>query len=351
MTAACELSPARIAAGNSGRLDSLPLVTLYLTERCNSRCISCDYWRHGRKDMTLDEVKALLPSLRRLHTRAVLISGGEPLVNPEWQDIAALLAMEGLQLWLLTSGLALAKHAARAARWFAAITVSLDGACAETYRAIRGVDAFDKVCEGIRAAVATGSQVNLRTTVQRLNFRELPACVALAHELGVRQISLLAADVGNPHTFGRQGSFNRDLALSPDELCEFARVLDTLQTQYAAEFAARFIAEEPAKLRRIFDYYTAICGLGTYPPVRCNAPEFSAVIGADGRIQPCFFIDGPTQHKNHEFDGGLNAPAMVDLRTAIREGRRPECKTCVCSSWRELSDLDETAFFAPSLTQ
>ena len=28
---------------------TLPLVTLYLTERCNSRCVTCDYWRHGRQ--------------------------------------------------------------------------------------------------------------------------------------------------------------------------------------------------------------------------------------------------------------------------------------------------------------
>ena len=34
-------------------LEQLPLVTLYLTERCNSRCVTCDYWRHGRKDVTL----------------------------------------------------------------------------------------------------------------------------------------------------------------------------------------------------------------------------------------------------------------------------------------------------------
>ena len=31
----------------------LSLVTLYLTERCNSRCVTCDYWKHGRRDVTL----------------------------------------------------------------------------------------------------------------------------------------------------------------------------------------------------------------------------------------------------------------------------------------------------------
>ena len=31
-------------------LRRLPLVTLFLSERCNSRCVSCDYWRHGRHE-------------------------------------------------------------------------------------------------------------------------------------------------------------------------------------------------------------------------------------------------------------------------------------------------------------
>ena len=74
----------------------LPLVTLYLTERCNSRCVTCDYWRHGRRDVTLDTVQRLLPELAALGTRTALVSGGEPLLNPAWADIAGALRGAGL---------------------------------------------------------------------------------------------------------------------------------------------------------------------------------------------------------------------------------------------------------------
>ena len=123
--------------------DALPLVTLYLSERCNSRCVTCDYWRHGTKDMTLESVRRLLPDLAALRTRAVLLSGGEPLINPEWAEIAAVLKSRGLALWLLTSGLSLAKHAGRVVELFDSITVSLDGTSAVTYAAVRGGDAFE----------------------------------------------------------------------------------------------------------------------------------------------------------------------------------------------------------------
>lgn len=342
MTYECRpVSAERFAAHPA--LARLPLVTLYVTERCNSRCVTCDYWRHGRVDMDLAAVKRLLPSLAQLHTQMVLLSGGEPLLNPEWAAIAGLLRRNGLKVWLLTSGLALAKHARRAADIFDAITVSLDGTDPETYAAIRGLDAFHKVCEGIQAVAALGSPPSIRVTLQRGNFRQLPAFVDLGRELGARQISFLAVDVANPHAFGRTDDFVSDLALRPEDLPQFARILDSLEREHAEEFRSGFVAESPQKLRRLLQYFAAILKMGPYPKVSCNAPEFSAVIGATGRVQPCFFISGPPDARISETGtrlGGdlaevLNSSGMGALRTAIRGGQRAECKTCVCSMWRD----------------
>jgi MoaA/NifB/PqqE/SkfB family radical SAM enzyme len=327
------------------QLRRLPLVTLYLTERCNSRCVTCDYWRHGRADMNLDAVRRLLPSLERLGTQAVLLSGGEPLLNPDWAPIAEMLRRHGLKVWLLTSGLSLAKHARRAGGLFQAITVSLDGTDRETYQAIRGLDALDNVCDGIRAAAAQGVAPSLRVTVQRANFQQLPRFVAMAKELGARQVSFLAVDVANPHAFGRTDDFKSDLALLPADLPVFDEVLRTLELQHADDFQSGFIAESPKKLRKVWEYFAAIHGLGSYPPVRCNAPEFSAVIGATGRVQPCFFISGPADiaavsNGIEDLSAALNSHPMAALRTSIRAGARAECRTCVCSMWRDTNHLE-----------
>jgi MoaA/NifB/PqqE/SkfB family radical SAM enzyme len=332
------------------RLEQLPLITLYLTERCNSRCITCDYWRHGRADMNLESVTRLLPSLAQLRTRVVLISGGEPLLNPEWAEIAELLRESGLKLWLLTSGLSLAKHARRASQLFDAITVSLDGTNRETYAAIRGLDAFDKVCEGIRAAASAGASLSVRVTLQRANYREVPGFVELARQIGARQVSFLAVDVANPHAFGRTDDFRADLALRPEDLPEFKQLLDDLERDCAEEFRSAFIAESPVKLRRILEYFTAVRRLGPFPVVRCNAPEFSSVITAEGRAQPCFFISGPPEALvRGDLGQALNGNAMVMLRKNIREGRRSECTTCVCSMWRDPSAFGANDFLSSSL--
>jgi Fe-coproporphyrin III synthase len=314
----------------------LPLVTLYLTDRCNSRCVTCDYWRHGRDDMNLDAVARLLPSFARLNTRLVLLSGGEPLLNPDWMEIAQLLRRNGLKVWLLTSGLSLAKHAGVAAEMFDSITVSLDGTNRGTYTAIRGLDAFDKVCAGIHAAAAAGTPPNLRVTLQRANYRELSGFVDLARQVGARQVSFLAVDVANPHAFARRDDFRADLALDCEDLPEFERRLHDLERDHAEDFHSAFIAESPPKMQRILQYFAAVCRLGPFPPVHCNAPEFSSVITAQGKVQPCFFISGPPHALvRRDFGQTLNDDAMVALRRDIREGRRAECSTCVCSMWRD----------------
>ena len=324
----------------------LPLVTLYLTERCNSRCVTCDYWRHGRRDTRLEDVSRMLPELRQLETRLALLSGGEPLLNPEWQQIAAMLRDAGIECWLLTSGLSLAKHARRASELFQAITVSLDGTNASTYASIRGLDAFDKVCSGIRLAVAEGAWVSLRVTLQRANYRELPRFIELAAELGVAQVSFLAVDVGNAHAFARVDDVAAGLALEAADLPVFDALIDEVEREQAARFRSRFIAESPARLRALRRYFGALLGLNDFPPVRCNAPDFSAVVGVDGRVSPCFFIAGPAaQVGSSPIAERLASPSFVRQRNAIRAGEHPECQRCVCSLHRTPQELAGSVAF------
>jgi len=284
----------------------------------------------------MEQLEALLPSLHQLGTREVLVSGGEPLLHPQWATIADRLLAQDLHLWLLTAGLALAKHAQAAAERFERITVSLDGADRASYAGIRGVDAFEAVCAGVRAAVQAGATVSLRVTVQRGNFRQLPQFVALARELGAASVSFLAADLANTAAFGREQepAALGALALPASELAEFTQVLDELERREAEAFARRFIEESPLKLRRLHRYYAAVAGQGPFPAVHCNAPEFSAVMQADGQLRPCFFIPGPPVAPRADLQTALNAPAMRMLRENIAAGRRPECERCVCAKWR-----------------
>jgi Fe-coproporphyrin III synthase len=176
----------------------------------------------------------------------------------------------------------------------------------------------------------------VRTTLQQSNYRQLPRLIDLARALRARQISFLAVDVANPHAFGRSEGVSSTLALGRDDLLELERILTDVERDYAADFSSGFIAESPRKLRQIHQYFTAVCGAGAYPPVRCNAPEISAVIDAHGHVSPCFFIPGPADARvRDDLAETLNATSMTELRRDIRAGARSECVRCVCSLWRE----------------
>ena len=318
------------------KIHSLPLAIVYVTDKCNSRCVMCDYWQYGQTNMSIERAQMLAREFDQLQTRWVLLSGGEPLLHPQWVDIAHILAGRQRRLWLLTAGLALKKYAKVVADVCQMITVSLDGASANTYQSIRGIDAFEQVCAGIRAVVESNQQVSIRCTIQRRNYQELAALVELAHDLGVRQISFLAVDVLTHVAFARKQEIISNLALEKDDLQEFDRVLTDLFERFRPDFESGFIAESPAKLRSLGQYFAALHDVVDFPGVRCNAPRFSAVYTTDGKIQPCFFIS-PSQQL------GINDPALVSLRHSIRTGQRSECQTCVCSMYRGIRSvyLDE----------
>jgi MoaA/NifB/PqqE/SkfB family radical SAM enzyme len=319
----------------------LPLVVFYPTGRCNSRCVSCDWWKaDGDGELTLDEIGRCADSLRQFGTRVVLFSGGEPLLRPEVFDAAALFARHGIVLHLHTSGVLLDRCADSVARLFDQVIVSLDSADESGYRAIRGIQALRVVEQGVARLrrIRPDLPMSARTTLHRMNFRELPQLVEHAKAMSLDSISFLAADVAS-RAFGRRDAPDPSgLALTPDEIAEFVEVVERTIVERADDFTSGFIAEPPQKLRRLPRYYAAVAGLGPFPPVVCNAPYMSVVIEANGAVRPCFFHEpvGSVRRASLESIVRANLPAF---RAALSMADDPVCQRCVCSmrsGWRSM---------------
>src|SRR5262249_6027988 len=168
----------------------------YPTSRCNSRCVSCDWWKQtGEGDLTLQEIDDLAGALPGLGTQVVVFSGGEPLLRPEVFDAAAMFRARGLTLHLLTSGILLERFADRVAQHFSRVCVSLDASSGELYERVRGVDALATVSRGIARlrTLAPAVALTARSTLHRSNFRELPRLIDCARALGLDGISFLSA--------------------------------------------------------------------------------------------------------------------------------------------------------------
>jgi Fe-coproporphyrin III synthase len=320
----------------------LPLLVFYPTSRCNSRCLSCDWWKHsGEDDLTVDEIGRVAAVLPSLGTRVVAFSGGEPLLRPDVFEAASMFRARGMTLQLLTSGVLLERSAERVAEHFSRVFVSLDAATDALYEDVRGINALATVGRGIARLrrVAPSVPVMARATLHRANFRELPRLIDHAKAIGLDGISFLAADVSSG-AFGRglspSPSPAPSLALTLDEVAEFKAIVERTFALYEADFESGFVAESPAKLRRLPQYYAALAGAGPFPPVRCNAPWVSVVLEADGAVRPCFF---------HPAVGNIRRTPLADLvrrdlrafRSTLDMDSDPTCGRCVCSlyaGWR-----------------
>jgi Fe-coproporphyrin III synthase len=320
----------------SNRTTTLPLLIFFPTARCNSRCVSCDWWKaDGASDLTIEEIRQLATQLPALGVRLVLFSGGEPLLRREVYDIAELFRAQGPKIHLLTSGLFLERDAEKVVRAFENVTVSLDGDTRESYRRIRGVDGLEAVERGVRRikSISPRTPVRARATLHRFNFRLLPNLIDKAKELGLDQISFLPADVSS-EAFGRMNlrtdESTRGLVLDEQETEEFREIVETTIQSHARDLATRFVAETPEKLRRLPRYYAARLGQGSFPTISCNAPWVSAVIEADGVVRPCYFHH-PIGNIREKPLQDLLAGEMVNFRTGLDVSKHPICKRCVCT--------------------
>lgn len=315
------------------KMFSLPVAILYITDKCNSRCISCDYWRFGQKNMDMALVKRLTVELPQNGTSYVLLSGGEPLMHPEWDVIASMFKDAGLKVGMVTSGIMLPKLADKVAATIDELYISLDGATPQSYKAIRGVDGLGLIEHGTRALIGK-LPITFRTTVQRMNYREIPAMIRLTRSWQATHHSFLAVDVTTHAAFARQGDFDQSLTLAQDDLEVFDRVLDEVDVEFVSEFESGYIAESPQKLRRLRQYFGGVNDIESYPDVRCNAPRFSTVIETDGSLRPCYFLPSWGKLDDIPLREALNMPEALHLRRAQRLGQREECGHCVCSAYK-----------------
>jgi MoaA/NifB/PqqE/SkfB family radical SAM enzyme len=326
------------ATKSAHRITRLPVVVLMPHSACNCRCLMCDIWKANRtkQEISPEELAPHVDSLRRLKVETVVLSGGEALMHSNLWSLCELLEQSMIRRVLLTSGLLLSRHSREVIRWCDEVIVSLDGS-RPVHDRIRNVPrAYDRLSEGVAALkkLNPGFRVTGRCVLQRSNYFDLPNIIDAAHEIGLDQISFLAADVSTT-AFNRAAPWREEritaVALTSGEVAEFGRILEQTITHYADDFASGFIAESPARLRRLHRYFAALNGEGDFPDTICNAPWVSTVIEADGTVRPCFFHRPLGNIHKQTLDTILNSTDAVEFRRQLDVKTDPICRKCVCT--------------------
>ena len=328
------LSPSR---GDFHFVKSLPVLVIHAHSSCNCRCVMCDIWKTTEHAaFTVADLKSQLPSICRLGVHWIVFSGGEPLLNPELFQLCSILRAEGIRLSLLSTGLLFRKLAKEIAANLDEVIVSLDGP-REIHNSIRRIEgAFELLRVGVgslreqRRAIS----ISARCTVQKANHNRLWETALAAKELGLDGISFLAVDLTTPAfnrslpwPISRQG----EIGLSLSEIAILENGIEELIHGGASELGPGFIAESPAKLRKIVRHFRCQLGLaGPESPI-CNAPWVSAVLETDGTVRPCFFHRSIGNVRNKTLEDVLNGSQARGFRENLEVATNPICRNCVCS--------------------
>jgi len=183
-------------AGQTG-MPAINTLYFYLTEGCNLACRHC--WMGPRFDATGNHYPTLPVELfetaireaKPLGLSGVKLTGGEPLLHPNFTRLLEIVRREELTLTIETNGLLctpeLAAEIAKSSDRF--VSVSIDGTDAATHEWVRGVPgAFEAARQAVCNLVAVGIRPQVIFTVMRSNAGQVDAIVHMAEELGAASL-------------------------------------------------------------------------------------------------------------------------------------------------------------------
>jgi len=275
--------------------------------------------------------------IRELCPTNINVSGiGEPFLHPDIFEIIQYARENGAAVNCATNFTRVkGRHRRIVESGINQLKVSIDAACPETYRIIRGEDAFGDILENLRRIRdlkrELGSElpsVRFNFALQRFNYQELPALVELAAELGVDGIYVQYLSYNDME--------DRKTMLTADMSREGLRRI----LQEAGNSAKKHgIATNLAIWEKDFELlWKAMLPMPAYEPntVSCYFPWMSTWLGADGWVRPCPVMpwtrdEGRMGHLGEQsFAEIWNNRHYRELREALARGERPtrSCKTC-----------------------
>jgi cyclic pyranopterin phosphate synthase len=237
-------------------------------------------WLPHSEILTFEEIHHVASLFADLGVRNIRLSGGEPLMRRDIEQLVKLLA--GIasirQFSMTTNGFLLAEKAAALKRaGLEGITVSLHSLKPERFSQITGGGPYDKVIQGIKAAKSSGFRpLKINAVIMRgCNDDEIADLASLAVEgdVTVRFIEYMP--------FDGQRNWGMDKVVSGKE------IVDKIRERYDLIPAPR-PAGSTAQLYKFEDGNGEIGVISSITQPFCSDCD-RIRLSADGKIVPCLF--------------------------------------------------------------
>ena len=170
-----------------------PVVSWNYTRTCNLKCKHCYSSSEAKiyaNEMTTQEALRFIDDLADFNVPVILFSGGEPLIRPDFFDLAQYARKRGIRATLSTNGTLITKEVAQKIKdsGIGYVGISIDG-IEEVNDTFRGVDgAYNLAIQGIRNCRAVGQRVGLRFTINRSNYQDIDKVLDLLEKEDIDRI-------------------------------------------------------------------------------------------------------------------------------------------------------------------
>jgi len=176
---------------------AVAVIGFHVTDRCQLDCQHCLRDPAEKpKDLPLAILQKVLVEAKAVYSAAqVALTGGEPLLHPEFEGILDAIVASDLRWHLVTNGkrfsrlLELMRQAPARRERLTAVNFSLDGADEAVHDTIRGKGSFREVMLGATLCTAHRIPFVLQMVVNAKNAHQIEAMGLLASHLGAMRVS------------------------------------------------------------------------------------------------------------------------------------------------------------------
>jgi len=289
-----------------------------ITNSCNLRCRHC-YVAAAEKlegELNTTEALKLVEELDRIGVTDVTISGGEPFLRDDLWQIIEEIKSKRIPLIIYTNATLLNEVKIRklVEHNIKGISVSLNGATAETHNFVQNANTFERVITAIKKLNDYSVKVQILFTLMKVNIGEFNELIELSRRLEVESICI--------YPFYPQGRGRENI----DSLA--------LDGRSAMEFLKKAV-EFPSPPPYI---YVGGCLSQKFTPtqkhnlVRGNpCGKITAIITSDGHLRPCNFLPYKTKYTIREKSiyELWNEPIFRKVRNwRKRLTEKTNCKDC-----------------------
>ena len=263
-----------LAYGQGRPLSAGPyMAELDITYQCNCRCQMCQRWKDPRTgELGLDEYRQLAGQLHEMGSHQISIAGGEPLLRDDAFDIIENFSARKMSVNLCTNGILLKKyHDEICNSGPTCVTVSLDGASAESHDRIRGIpDSYRQIEDGIdrllKHPASSRPIIRVRMTISNQNVNEMRAFYQKWNHV---VDDVLFQPVHHCNEAYYTGMDKNTLYLDPELIADQINATPLANDGY---------------LKRLIESLKAC---GSFPHQQCYAAVLMARIDPWGNVYPC----------------------------------------------------------------